>query len=380
MGRALYSQTFNPVIRDPSPTQYDKWSIHKPLDPDSEEFFQEAQYEAVLPEPITIDTSARNDGRMFVNNNDADHPTRSSRVRISSEDPTSIVSMSNSMNLNSVPHDLPDMDAPSIPTSPPPVSLPALDFSGDMDSPRPSPSPMAGDSDSEDPMRLFAGFLNEYRTARRHGDPGPHLNVSEILRQLDQQWRRELTEAQSTAEPEPYRPQRYLPPLSYPSSGPSSSGSSSRADSPSSSMFFPSPPNDTLPSPPPMSRELGGFPPHDLPFQFDEDLERIEHELEMDSVEEITDPEPEYVSSIPISETHTPSHAIYIHHRTPSAGFGYDIGLDMSPPPSVSPRLYNWSFGRTESADTHTRYGSVSGSPVNFGRRVGGIRITEGRI
>ncbi|KAE9406816.1 hypothetical protein BT96DRAFT_189674 [Gymnopus androsaceus JB14] len=234
---------------------------------------------------------------------------------------------------------------------------------------------MAADSDSEDPMRILAGFMNS--TAEGEGEA--QLNVSDILRHLDEQWRRELRESQTQEDGD--RPHRYLPPLSYPSS--SSSLSSSRSDSPSSPMFFPSPPSDARPLPPQMTRQYaqsGTFlpaaePSDDLAFHFDEELaqvERVDLIRRLERTESLSAPLSDPVpipteSSIPISQT--PPRAI---HRTPNS-LGYDVGLDMSPPPSVSPRLYNWSRSRSES---HLRRDPVSASPTRFLGRSGSVRGT----
>ncbi|KAJ3735023.1 hypothetical protein DFJ43DRAFT_66611 [Lentinula guzmanii] len=397
MGRALYSQSYAPVIREPTPSQYEKWSINNAFDPDSEEFFAGAQYEAFLP--IPTDSRTGDDGptasyRLSINatrttmTRNNDRPPRPPRVRISRANPSS----SNPMIFDSVPRDLPDMDAPTFTTLPPPVTI--SDFlDADVETTRPTPSPMAADSDPEDPIRILAGFMNEYRASQSQGDTGTNMDVSEILRRMDERWRREVREAQNLLRNEnANRPQRYLPPLSYPSSNASSS---SRADSPSSPMFFPSPPSERLPTPPSMSRGEAFVPdsePYNNPaFHLDEDLEQVERDLlnlESHSLLNTTPSESSTMPvttavSIPISQSQTPPRAVRIHHRTPSTT-GNEIGLDMSPPPSISPRLYNWSRTRSES-QSHSRYDSLSSSPVDFGRRddlytVRSIAISEARI
>ncbi|KAJ3994244.1 hypothetical protein F5050DRAFT_552336 [Lentinula boryana] len=350
MGRALYSQSYAPVIREPSPSQYEKWSISNAFDPDSEEFFAGAQYEAFLP--IPTDSRTSDDGpaasyRLSISatrstmTRNIDQAPRTSRVRISSAYPS--VSSSNSVIFDSVPRDLPDMDAPTFPTLPPPVTI--SDFlDADMETTRPTPSPMAADSDPEDPIRILAGFMNEYRASQSQGDTGTNMDASEILRRMDERWRRE----------------RYLPPLSYPSSNASSS---SRADSPSSPIFFPSPPSERLPTPPSMSRGeafVSDSEPYNNPaFHLDEDLEQVERDLLNLESQSLLDTTPSESStmpvtngvSIPISQSQTPPRAVRIHHRTPSS-IGNEIGLDMSPPPSISPRLYNWP--RTRRDDLYT--------------------------
>ncbi|KAJ4475023.1 hypothetical protein J3R30DRAFT_636831 [Lentinula aciculospora] len=387
MGRVLYSQSYTPLIREPSSAQYEKWSISNPFDPDSEEFFEGAQYEAFLPTPASSSTSSDNSNtpsRVPISatrstmSRDVDQPPRTSRVRISSESPT-VASGSNPMIFDSVPRDLPDMDAPTLPTSPPPVTISDY-MDADVDSARPTPSPMAADSDPEDPIRILARFANDYRISRSRGETGSNISVYEILRQLDERWRREGEDPQiSSQDDNGSRPQRYLPPLSYPSSNTSSS--SSRADSPSSPIFFPSPPSEPLPTPSPMTRELAAFHSSEPSgnFAFDEDLEQVEREFldfESQSLLDATDPLPvplsesysvpeTAVASIPISQSQTPPRPVRIHHRAPST-FGNEVGLDMSPPPSVSPRLYNWARTRPAS---HSRYDSISSSPVDLGRR-----------
>ncbi|KAJ3906199.1 hypothetical protein F5879DRAFT_672207 [Lentinula edodes] len=397
MGRALYSQSYAPAIREPSSSQYEKWSISNPFDPDSEEFFEGAQYEAFLPTPTN---SSTNNGESAIPTRvpisatratmtrDVSQPLRTSRVRISSEDP-SVTSASNSLIFDSVPRDFPDMDAPTLPISPPPVTI--SDFiDADMETTRPTPSPMAADSDSEDPIRILAGFIN---ASRSQGETEANINVSEILRQLDERWRREVREAQNLLRDDNgSRPQRYLPPLSYPSSNASSSYS--RADSPSSPIFFPSPPSETLPTPPTMSRELAVFPDSEssrhLTFHLDEDLEQVERELldfesqsVLDATESLPAPFSESSSApvVPASQSQTPPRPVRIRHH-PSSSIGNEVGLDMSPPPSVSPRLYNWSRTGSES---RPRYNSLTTSSVNFGRHEGlrsvrGVTISEGRF
>ncbi|KIK56324.1 hypothetical protein GYMLUDRAFT_816507 [Collybiopsis luxurians FD-317 M1] len=358
MGRALYSMTYAPVIREPSPSPYEKWSISNPFDPDSEEFFEGAQYEAFLPDPIPPTDSAQNDElpRMVIST------TRITTTR-DADSPTVPPAHPNPMILDSVPHDSPEADSPSSP----PRSL-----NEDTEPSRPTLSPMAGDSDAEDPIRILADFVSEYRNMRRNGGPRPNLLLSEILRQVDGELRRE--QRQQTTE----RPQRYLPPLDYSSD---SASLSSRSESPTSPIFFPAPP-----SPPPMSREANAISliTDSLPepqFPLDEDLERIEQDLRvldepeedesLSAPSEVTESAPtSTINPIPISIPRTSARApLYVHRGTPGS-FGYDIGLDMSPPPSVSPRLYNWSRAGSES---HPRFSSGSFTRRSY------IPVTEGR-
>lgn len=360
MGRALYSTVYAPVIREPSPSQYEKWSINKPFDPDSEEFFEGAQYEAFLPEPVPT-SNTRNDRRRTGPRYFGHYPRRQQtgvvRATVSSD--------SNPMVLDSVPHDIPDQEPPFVPLSSSPRSL--RDSNEDLEQSRPALSPMAGESDAEDPLRILASFMT---TMRANGDHRSTLELTEILRQVDEEYQRQRD-----------RPQRYLPPLDDSSSN--SDSVSSGSGSPSSPIFFPSPPrSEALPSPPPMSREVNT----DLHFPFDEDLERMERDLRDSndvsslaadellptpvavsvSVSEVSD---SGMTSIPIpSVPQTPPRTIYIHQSSP----GRDVGLDMSPPPSVSPRLYNWARTGSES---RPRFSSSS-----FTRRASYIPITEGRI
>ncbi|KAJ3968082.1 hypothetical protein EV361DRAFT_441268 [Lentinula raphanica] len=358
MGRALYSRSHAPVIRDPSPPEYEKWSINNPFDPDSEEFCKGAQYEAFLEEPVesgrTIDLAAVYSPPLATRLVfPAEEIPRTTRVRISSDGPSS-----NSRIFDSVPRDLPDMDAPTLPILPPPVSM--FDFVEDMDAMRPTPSPMAADSDPEDPIRIIANFMNEYRSSQNQTDAG-NIDVAEFLRQLDERWR-EIREAQAVAT------RRFLPPLSYPSSDASSA--SSRAGSPPSPILFPYPPSERIPVPPAMSRVSATLPDpssYDTTFEFDD--ESVRHELRPVALEALAESVRRPVASvvsIPISESRSPPRPVRIRHRAASS-FGNEVGFDMSPPPSVSPRLYNWARTRSES---HSRHDSSASSSGSFGRHV----------
>ncbi|KAF5379296.1 hypothetical protein D9757_007641 [Collybiopsis confluens] len=345
MGRALYSTTYTPVIREPSPSPYEKWSISNPFDPDSEAFFESAQYEAFLPTPLPTTRS--------------NEPPRIDTTGVTttrSGDVLPRFQISNPMILDSVPHDLPEVESP--------VSA-SRSLGEDTEQSNSALSAMADGSDTDDPIRMLSELVTEYRRMRRENSAHPRLSLTEILRQMDE----ELNQGDRR------QPQRYLPPLDYSSS--SSGTPSPIADSPDSPIFFPSPP-----SPPPMSRQTNSLTtvsetvsgPHSSVAESSEQLEDDSLDMVDSSHREVEiEEEAAPASSVPSIPISVPrSHlrnSIHIHRGNPGS-FGFDVGLDMSPPPSVSPRLYNWSRTRPES---NAHY-----SPSSYTRRSSYIPITHG--